>query len=239
MTIDGAAVARNIAAVRAAISARTDRRVSLVAVTKGFDEEAVAAALAAGADGIGENYAQEMVAKAAALERETPGPERPFSERGAGPERPFSERIAGIPWHFIGQLQRNKVKVIVPLGVVLWQTVDRLDLARELARRQPGAPILVQVNTTAEAQKGGCEPGEAAALVEDCRGLGLSVSGLMTIGPAGPAEDARTGFRLLRQMADDLGLADCSMGMSADFEVAVEEGATIVRVGSRLFGPRG
>ena len=214
MTIDGAAVARNIAAVRAAISARTDRRVSLVAVTKGFDEEAVAAALAAGADGIGENYAQEMVAKAAALE-------------------------VAAPWHFIGQLQRNKVKVIVPLEVVLWQTVDRLDLARELARRRPGAPILVQVNTTAEAQKGGCEPGEAAALVEDCRGLGLSVGGLMTIGPAGPAEDARTGFRLLRQMADDLGLADCSMGMSADFEVAVEEGATIVRVGSRLFGPRG
>jgi len=216
MTIDGAAVAHNIAAVRAAISARTDRRVSLVAVTKGFDEQAVAAALTAGADGIGENYAQEMVAKAAAL-----------------------EAAGRIPWHFIGQLQRNKVKVIVPLGVVLWQTVDRLDLARELARRQPGAPILVQVNTTAEAQKGGCEPGEAAALVEDCRALGLSVGGLMTIGPAGAAEDARTGFRLLRRMADDLGLADCSMGMSADFEVAVEEGATIVRVRSRLFGPRG
>ena len=238
MTIDAAAVAHNIAAVRAAISARTDRRVSLVAVTKGFAEEAVAAALAAGADGIGENYAQEMVAKAAALDASAPvaGPERPFSERIAGPERPFSERV---PWHFIGQLQRNKVKVIVPLGVVLWQTVDRVDLARELARRQPGAPILVQVNVTAEAQKGGCEPGEAAALVDDCRALGLSVIGLMAVGPAGPAEDARTGFRLLRRMADDLGLAECSMGMSADFEVAVEEGATIVRVGSRLFGPRG
>jgi pyridoxal phosphate enzyme (YggS family) len=216
MTIDGAAVAHNIAAVRAAITARTDRRVRLVAVTKGFDEEAVTAALAAGADGIGENYAQEMVAKARALVPKEP-----------------------IAWHFIGQLQRNKVKVIVPLGVVLWQTIDRLELARELARRQPGAPILVQVNTTGEAQKGGCEPGETAALVNDCRGLGLSVGGLMTVGPAGPAEDARAGFRLLRRMADELGLADCSMGMSADFEVAVEEGATIVRIGSRLFGPRG
>jgi pyridoxal phosphate enzyme (YggS family) len=216
MTIDGAAVARNIAEVRAAVNARTDRGVSLVAVTKGFDAEAVTAALAAGADGIGENYAQEMVAKAAALD-------------------PATE----VAWHFIGQLQRNKVKMIVPLGVVLWQTIDRLDLARELARRQPGAQILVQVNTTGEAQKGGCEPGEAPALVEGCGGLGLSVGGLMTVGPAGPAENARAGFRRLRRMADDLGLVDCSMGMSGDFEVAVEEGATIVRIGSRLFGPRG
>ena len=116
MTIDAAAVARNIADVRGAISARTDRPVSLVAVTKGFDEHAVAAALAAGADGIGENYAQEMVAKAAAL---------------AGPER--------VAWHFIGQLQRNKVRLIAPLGVALWQTIDRLELAREVARRQPAA----------------------------------------------------------------------------------------------------
>ena len=216
MTIDQAEVTRNIAEVRAAIRERTDRRVRLVAVTKGFDEEAVTAALAAGADGIGENYAQEMVAKARALVPKEP-----------------------VAWHFIGQLQRNKVKVIVPLGVVLWQTIDRLDLARELARRQPGAQILVQVNTTGEAQKGGCEPGETAALVKDCGGLGLSVGGLMTVGPAGPAEEARAGFRLLRRMADELGLADCSMGMSADFEVAAEEGATIVRIGSRLFGPRG
>ena len=97
----------------------------------------------------------------------------------------------------------------------------------------------MQVNTTGEQQKGGCAPGEAPALVAGCRDLGLAVSGLMTVGPAGGAEDARPAFRLLRRMADDLGLADCSMGMSADFEVAVDEGATIVRIGSRLFGPRG
>ena len=219
MTIDHAVVARNIAQVRDAISGRTDRRVSLVAVTKGFDERAVAAALAAGADGVGENYAQEMVAKAAALER--------------------SVAVTTVPWHFIGQLQRNKVKLIVALGVVLWETIDRLDLAREVARRQAGARVLVQVNTTGEAQKGGCRPGEAPALVAACLDLGLSVRGLMTVGPAGPAEDARPGFRLVRRIADDLGLADCSMGMSADFEIAVDEGATIVRIGSRLFGPRG
>jgi len=218
MTIEAAVVARNIAEVRAAISARTDRPVSLVAVTKGFDEHAVAAALAAGADAIGENYAQEMVAKAAALT--------------AGGETP-------INWHFIGQLQRNKVKVIAPLGVALWQTIDRLELAREVARRQPAAGILAQVNTTGEPQKGGCAPGEAPVLVAGCRDLGLAVHGLMTVGPVGDAVAARPAFRLLRRMADDLGLADCSMGMSADFEVAVDEGATIVRIGSRLFGPRG
>jgi PLP dependent protein len=227
VTIDAAAVAGNVAAIRAAIEARTDRRVSLVAVTKGFDEGAVSAALAAGADGVGENYAQEMVAKAAAL----------GVGRLTGLERPL-EREA-VPWHFIGQLQRNKVKVIAPLGVVLWQTIDRGDLARELARREPDARVLVQVNTTAEAQKGGCDPSEAPALVEQCRTLGLAVEGLMTIGPAGEPEDARPGFRLLRRIADDLGLTGCSMGMSADFEVAVDEGATIVRIGSRLFGPRG
>jgi uncharacterized pyridoxal phosphate-containing UPF0001 family protein len=97
----------------------------------------------------------------------------------------------------------------------------------------------VQVNSTGEGQKGGCDPGEAPALVAGCRALDLSVGGLMTVGPAGPAEAARPAFRMLRRMADDLGLADCSMGMSADFEVAVDEGATIVRIGSRLFGPRG
>jgi pyridoxal phosphate enzyme (YggS family) len=214
MTVDDAEVARNIAAVRSAISARTDRPVTLVAVTKGFDAGAVGAALAGGADGVGENYAQEVLAKAAAL----PTP---------------------VPWHFIGQLQRNKVKLLVPLDVALWQTIDRPDLARELAHRQAGARVLVQVNTTGEAQKGGCPPTEAPSLVGQCHGLGLRVDGLMTIGPAGPAEDARPAFRLLRRLADDLGLPECSMGMSADFEVAVDEGATIVRIGSRLFGPRG
>ena len=223
MTIDVAAVGRNVADVRTAIRRRTDRVVTLVAVTKGFDHRAVSAALAAGADAVGENYAQEMLTKAAALEP-------PPAQRGT--PRP-------VPWHFIGQLQRNKVKMIVPLGVKLWQTIDRPDLAREVAHRQAGAHVLVQVNTTREEQKGGCEPNDAGGLVDECRAVGLSVTGLMTIGPAGLAEEARPAFRLLRRLADDLGLPDCSMGMSGDFEVAVEEGATIVRIGSRLFGPRG
>jgi pyridoxal phosphate enzyme (YggS family) len=217
MTIVPEVVAEQVAGVRRAIAARTDRRVALVAVTKGFDERAVAAAVAAGADGVGENYAQEMVAKAAAL------------EAAGGPT---------VPWHFIGQLQRNKVRLVAALGVVLWQTIDRHELAGEVARRQPGARVLVQVNTTLEAQKGGCTPADVPVLVQQCRDLGLSVDGLMTVGPAGPAEMARPGFRLVRRMADDLGLDTCSMGMSGDFEVAVDEGATMVRIGSRLFGPR-
>lgn len=219
MTVDPAEVARNLADVRAAISARTDRRVALVAVTKTFDESAVAAALAAGADGIGENYAQELTAKAARLAGSEPG------------------RV--VPWHFIGQLQRNKVRPVAEVGIALWQTIDRVELARELARRQPGAAVLVQVNVTDEPQKGGCPPGGASALVALCADLGLTVRGLMTVGPAGPAEAARPGFRQLRRLADELGLDECSMGMSADFEVAVDEGATMVRIGSRLFGPRG
>jgi pyridoxal phosphate enzyme (YggS family) len=218
MNIDPAVVARNVADVRTAIAARTDRPVALVAVTKAFDERAVKAAVAAGADGIGENYAQEMVAKAAALS---------------------SSDMESVRWHFIGQLQRNKVRVVAALDIALWETIDRVDLAREVARRAPGARVLVQVNTTDEPQKGGCEPGAAATLVAQCRDLGLVVRGLMTVGPAGPAEAARPAFRHLRRLADDLGLEECSMGMSADFEVAVEEGATIVRIGSRLFGPRG
>jgi pyridoxal phosphate enzyme (YggS family) len=219
MNLDEAVVARNVADVRGAIAARTDRSVRLVAVTKAFDERAVRAALRAGVDGIGENYAQEMVAKAAAL-----------SSSGSA---------ATVPWHFIGQLQRNKVRVVAPLGIALWETIDRHDLAKEVARRATGARVLVQVNTTDEPQKGGCEPDAAPTLVTQCRDLGLTVGGLMTVGPAGTAESARPGFRLLRRLADDLGLEECSMGMSADFEVAVEEGATIVRIGSRLFGPRG
>jgi pyridoxal phosphate enzyme (YggS family) len=220
MKVDAAVVARNIADVRATIAARTDRRVALVAVTKAFDERAVRAAIDAGADGIGENYAQEMVAKAEALATAAPD-------------------LAPVPWHFIGQLQRNKVRVVAPLGIALWETIDRPELAREIARRQPSARVLVQVNTTDEPQKGGCEPAAAPALVEECRALGLTVRGLMTVGPAGAAEDSRPIFRGLRRLADDLGLDECSMGMSGDFEVAVEEGATIVRIGSRLFGPRG
>ena len=109
----------------------------------------------------------------------------------------------------------------------------------EVARRAPGATILVQVNTTGEPGKGGCPLDDVAALLDAASAAGLTVDGLMTVGPTvGGAEAARPGFRATRRLVDRLGLATCSMGMSDDLEVAIEEGATRVRLGTALFGPR-
>jgi pyridoxal phosphate enzyme (YggS family) len=212
--IDAAAVAANVDDVRRRIERAGGSGVEIVAVTKTFPPEAISAAVAAGCSAIGENYAQELVAKLADL--------------GPAP-RPQV--------HFIGHLQSNKVRMLAPV-VDVWETVDRTSLARAIGRAAPGARVFVQVNTSAEAQKSGCTPDEAPGLVGDCRAQGLQVEGLMTIGPLAEPEAARPGFRLLRRLADDLDLRACSMGMSADLEIAVEEGATHVRIGSALFGAR-
>jgi pyridoxal phosphate enzyme (YggS family) len=211
-------VTERAAAVRARIAAAGGgAEVSLLAVTKGFGPEAVVAALAAGLPAVGENYAQELLEKAAAI---------------AGPPDAVAPE-----WHFIGRLQRNKVRQLVPL-VTVWQTVDRVELAAEIARRAPGASVLVQLNLSDEPQKGGCQPSVAPALVEQAQGLGLDVRGLMGVGPAGSPETARPGFRRLVELADRLDLPVRSIGMSADLEVAVQEGSTMVRVGRDLFGER-
>ena len=122
----------------------------------------------------------------------------------------------------------------------LWQSVDRPELADEVAKRVAGAAaaVLIEVNVSGEPAKGGCRWEETPALVDHARDAGLDVRGLMAIGPAGPPELARPGFRRLAGLARSLGLAEISMGMTADLEVAVAEGATIVRVGTALFGPR-
>jgi uncharacterized pyridoxal phosphate-containing UPF0001 family protein len=123
--------------------------------------------------------------------------------------------------------------------VDVYETVDRASLVREVAKRAPGATVLVQVNATGEAGKGGCDPAEVAALIEACVAAGLTVDGLMTVGPTtGGPEAARTAFRAVRRMVDDLGLRTCSMGMTDDLEVAIQEGSTRVRIGTALFGPR-
>ncbi len=185
----------------------------IVAVTKGFGADAIAAARDAGVDAVGENYAQELLAKLDQLS-------------GPRPEL-----------HFIGRLQSRKVRALV--GVVdLWQSVDRDRLVDELAGRCPGAQLLVQVNVSDEPGKGGCLPDAASALVARARAAGLAVEGLMAVGRTGPPEDARPGFVLLRRLVDDLGLRQCSMGMTDDLEIAVEEGSTMVRVGTALFGRR-
>jgi pyridoxal phosphate enzyme (YggS family) len=213
--IDPDAVAARAADVRARIGAAGGGPdVGLLAVTKGFGPDAVVAARSAGLVAVGENYAQELVDKAGAL--------------GGGPQP---------EWHFIGRLQRNKVRRLAPL-VALWQSVDRPELAAEIARRCPGAAVLVQLNLSGEAQKGGCPPEAVPALVEQAVELGLDVRGLMGVARAGPVEASRPGFRRLVALADDLDLPVRSIGMSADLEVAVEEGSTMVRVGRDLFGPR-
>ena len=210
-------LAARVADVRERIRAAAPEpeRVTLVAVTKGFGAEVVRDALAAGVADIGESYVQELVAKADELASE-----------GGGPR-----------WHAIGRLQRNKVRKAAP-HVTLWHSVDRLALGQEIARFAPGAVVLVQVNVAGEAAKGGCEPAEAPALVDGLAACGLDVRGIMAMAPAGPLWAARGVFSAARDLRDRLGLSEASMGMTDDYEVALSEGATIVRVGRGLFGPR-
>lgn len=212
-----ATVRRRIAAVA------PDRPVRIIAVTKAFGPEAITVAAAAGLHEVGENYAQELVAKGTVL-----GWDHPDPASGSG-ERPTV--------HFIGRLQRNKIKRVASF-VDVWQSVDRAAIVEELARRVPGARILIQLNATGEADKGGCPPGQLDPLVERARELGLDVIGLMTVGPTAADADARPAFSLTREAAERLGLAELSMGMSGDYERAVAEGATMVRLGSVLFGNR-
>lgn len=193
-----------------------DHEVEITAVTKAFAPTVIAAAATAGCASIGENYAQDLLSKQSSLE--------------ALDRRPRVD--------FIGHLQSNKVRQLVGL-VDRWCTVDRASIAAEIAKRDPGAEVLIQVNSTAEENKGGCAPAEVEALVERCVDRGLSVVGLLTIGPTDrPAAAAEPGFRAVRALVDEMALSVCSMGMTADLDVAVACGSTNVRVGSALFGPR-
>ena len=211
--MNSAAVASRLAVVRERIALAGGLDVTVLPVTKTFDIEACFAAYGAGCPNIGENYAQEVVSKLGAV------------------ERPF-----GV--HFIGQLQTNKVRHLAPI-ISVYESVDRLSLVRELAKRVPGASVLIQVASLAEPGKGGCSLAEVSALVAVAQEAGLDVRGLMTVGPTvGGPENARAGFRAVRQLMDRLGLRVCSMGMTQDLEVAVQEGSTQVRVGSALFGDR-
>jgi hypothetical protein len=214
-------VAERLADVRdrianaARAAGRDPSAVTLVAVSKEVDVDAVVEALAAGQRDFGENRAQELERKVAA------------------------PALAGLDarpaWHFIGRLQRNKIKAIAG-AVTLWHSVDRRELGETIARHAPGARVLVQVNVAGEEQKGGCAPGDTATLVDALTGLGLDVAGLMTVPPL--AGDPRPHFETLRELAHGLDLGTLSMGMSGDFEAAIAEGATLVRVGTAVFGPR-
>lgn len=212
--IDPRRVADNVARLRSHIVSRTDRAVRLVAVTKSFGADAIEAAVAAGCTDIGENYAQELLEKLPLV-------------RGPRPTV-----------HFIGQLQSNKVRRLAEV-VDLWQTVDRSSLVGQLARHRPGAAVLVQVDATDEPGKGGCRPADLAGLVDECRRSGLLVRGLMTVGPTdGDPVRTRRAFALVARLAAEHDLHELSMGMSGDLDVALEEGATMVRIGSAIFGDR-
>lgn len=213
--VDPAVVARNLDDLRSRIAAvSTGPEVTIVAVTKGFGADAVNAALSCGLTCIGENYAQELLTKC--------------------------EQVTEVPrpqWHFLGRLQRNKIRSLAPV-VDVWQSVDRVELIDAIAGRAPGATVFIQANLSGEAHKGGAPLEAVPALVDHARAAGLEVRGLMGVGPEGTPEDAREGFRSLVALADWLGVEQRSIGMSADLEVAVQEGSTMVRVGSALFGAR-
>ncbi|EUC01012.1 protein of unknown function UPF0001 [Rhizobium sp. CF080] len=200
------------------LSKRPAGSVTLVAVSKTFDAEDIRPVIAAGQRVFGENRVQESQGKWPELKAETPD----------------------LELHLIGPLQSNKAADAVALFDVI-ETVDREKIARALAdeiRKQGKAPKLyVQVNTGLEPQKAGIEPKETVAFVELCRKeLGLSVEGLMCIPPA--EENPGPHFALLAKLAKECGVEKLSMGMSGDFETAVEFGATSVRVGSAIFGSR-
>ena len=222
------ALAERLDQVRATIAKLTPHPVTIVAVTKGFDTDAVRAALDAGLPDVGENRVQEALQKQDEL-----------------------RDLTGARWHLIGHLQRNKARAIVG-RFELVHSLDSLELATELHRRSstppppPAQRVLLQVNVAREPQKSGCAPEEAPALARDIAALSsLRLEGLMTLAPFTDDVDVqRRTFRGLRVLRDrikeeeGLWLETLSMGMSGDYATAVAEGATVIRLGTALFGPR-
>jgi pyridoxal phosphate enzyme (YggS family) len=218
-------LAERLAAVRArvrdaaAAAGRDPASVRLVAVSKTHPPEVIREAYALGQRDFGENYAQELANKAAAL-----------------------SDLAELRWRFIGGLQRNKAKLLVPTGCAI-ETLASLDAARTVHERAVAAgrriEVMLQVNVAGEAQKSGVAPADVAALVSGVRALSaLELTGLMVIPPVDDEEAARACYREVRELARVHGLPHLSMGMSDDLELAIAEGSTSVRVGTAIFGPR-
>ncbi len=198
---------------------RNPSDVTLIAVSKTFDADAIRPVIAAGQRHFGENRVQEASAKWPALKAQTPG----------------------IVLHLIGPLQSNKAKEAVALFDAI-HSIDREKIARvvaaEMERQGRRLHLFVQVNTGEEPQKAGVMPADAVAFVAMCRDrLGLEIAGLMCIPPVD--EEPAVHFAFLAKLAREAGVAGLSMGMSDDFETAVEFGASHVRVGSAIFGGRG
>jgi pyridoxal phosphate enzyme (YggS family) len=214
----------NLAVVRERITRACERagrlpeHVTLIGVTKGHPPEAAAEACRAGLLDLGENRVQEALPKIDAL-----------AEKDLEPR-----------WHLIGNLQTNKVKTVVGRFAIL-HAVDSVRLAQALSERaHEPLPILLEVNVAQEASKHGFTPDGVEAAFGEIEAMPqLDVRGLMTVAPlTDDAESVRPVFRRLRELRDGLGLVELSMGMTDDFEVAIEEGATMVRVGRAIFGER-
>lgn len=216
-------VATNLAAILASVEAARKKAVapaaetSVVAVSKGHEAARIVPALEAGHRLYGENRVQEAKAK--------------------WPE--LRAKFAGVQLHLIGPLQTNKAREAVELFDAI-HSLDRPKLAHvlkeEMARAGRKLDLFVQVNTGEEPQKAGVAPRDTVSFVNDCRGLGLNVIGLMCIPPLG--EEPALHFALLKKLAGEAGLAKLSMGMSDDYETAIKFGATHVRIGTAIFGPR-
>ncbi len=211
-------IAENLAAVEARIRdacARAGRKrsdVTLVAVSKTFGADRIDEAIAAGVTHIGENRVHEA--------------------------RDKKPQVRGTArWHLIGHLQSNKAKDALRLFDVI-ETIDSVELAQKIARAAEKAQdVLLQVNIGDEPQKNGILPSDVSNIVQQIRAInGINLLGLMAIPPIG---DPRKHFRHLREIRDQVGLEHLSMGMSEDFEIAIEEGSTMVRIGRAIFGPRG
>lgn len=195
-------------------------RVKVIAVTKGFGPEEVSAAFEVGLRDFGENYSDELVAKWPTLEHTA-------------------------RWHFLGAIQRNKIGRLANY-VDCWQAVSRVVEGEAIKRHrvaEPGelsepASLLVEVDTTGAPGRGGCAPKEVRNVVAGLVELGCRVDGLMTVAPAGDSAKAQAAFDQVALLREDLGLKELSMGMSQDLEQAVSAGATMVRLGTALFGSR-
>jgi pyridoxal phosphate enzyme (YggS family) len=249
-TIDTATIKHNIAELQQRIGAaarragRDQESITMIAVTKTIGVQLIEAAYGLGIRDFGENRVQEMRAKVEAMaadENLDPGlRQRAIAGPGSG----------GVRWHLIGHLQRNKAKVALSLFDQI-QSIDSLELAETVNRLALNsgrlAPVLLEVNISQEPSKYGFNVNSLWTVFESLYGLpALDVRGLMTVAPfVDDPEQVRTVFRAVRQLRDDLeqrfpgaSLPELSMGMTDDFEVAIEEGATIIRIGRALFGQR-
>ncbi len=194
------------------VAAKAQNQVNLIAVTKGFTHEEVNIASELGIKNFGENYAQDLLTKNPLVDPE-------------------------ISWHYIGQLQSNKIRKISHL-VDVWHSVTSLKLAREIHKRNDQAQILLQVSLMGPSNSKGFEVEQLPQLISELRDMNIDISGLMTMGVPGDMVATRVVFKELRKLADTFELPECSMGMSDDFEIALESGASMIRVGSAIFGNR-